>query len=206
MLTKINASIDKVHSLYNLLLEYPCVKEWIMTPAFFSKYKEEGYKSLEVENDDLVRVYEFSKEEGHPFRIGLNKINKKGYELKQFSSEEEYVRRNQICMANVTCLSILANGNCSVCEMLYDNPDYILGNVNESSVSEIWNSEKALNLYTMTQSEFPALSACHSCSVFEKCRNGFGKRVCYLDIAKTGKERWEPDPRCPNATEVDIIL
>lgn len=206
VLTKINASIDKVHSLYNLLLEYPCVKEWIMTPAFFSKYKEEGYKSLEVENDDLVRVYEFSKEEGHPFRIGLNKINKKGYELKQFSSAEEYVRRNQICMANVTCLSILANGDCSVCEMLYDNPDYILGNVTESSVSEIWNSEKALNLYTMTQSEFPALSACHSCSVFEKCRNGFGKRVCYLDIAKTGKEMWEPDPRCPNATEVNIIL
>lgn len=137
VLTKINASIDKVHSLYNMLLEFPCVKEWIMTPAFFSKYKEEGYKSHEVENEDLVKAYEFSKEEGHPFRIGLNKINKKGYQLKQFSSAEEYVRRNQVCMANVTCISILANGDCSVCEMLYDNPDYILGNVNESSVSEI---------------------------------------------------------------------
>lgn len=206
VLTKMNASKGKVTSLYTYLSKFSCVKEWIMTPAFFSKYKEAEYKSLEVNNDDLVWVYEFTRQKDLSFRIGLNKIGQKGYELKKFSTPEEYVCHNQICMANTTSISILANGDCSVCEMLYDNPEYLLGNVMESSIREIWNSDKAIGLYTMVQSQFPKSSPCNTCRVFDKCRNDFGKRVCYLDIAKSGHSKWEPDPRCPHADNVDVVL
>lgn len=142
----------------------------------------------------------------HSYKVKLNKISDKGYVLKKFKTTEEYVCYNQICMANTSCISILANGNCSVCEMLYDNPEYILGNVNESSVREIWNSEKALNLYTLSRQQFPESSPCKTCESFEKCRNDFGKRVCYIDISKSGKSKWFPDPRCPHAEEIDVIL
>lgn len=119
---------------------------------------------------------------------------------------EGYVSKNQICVANTTGISILANGDCSVCEMLYDNPEYILGNVSNQSITEIWNSDKALGLYTLKQTLFPEDSPCHDCGVFEKCRNSYGKRVCYLDIAKSGNQKWYPDPRCPQASPVDMIL
>lgn len=206
VLTKINASKDKISSLYTYLSEFTCVKEWIMTPAFFSKYKESEYRALEVNNYDLIWVYDFTRREDLAFKIGLNKITEKGYVLKKFKAPEDYVCHNQICMANTTGISILANGDCSVCEMLYDNPEYILGNVSNSSIREIWNSDKALQLYNMNQHNFPQSSPCAKCSVFTKCRNGFGKRVCYLDIAKSGHSKWEPDPRCPHADNVDIIL
>lgn len=206
VLTKLNASKESISSLYTYLSGFDCIKEWVMTPAFFSKYKETEYKWLEVNNDDLIWVHEFTRRQDLAFRIGLNKISEKGYELKKFGTIEEYVCRNQICMGNTTGISILANGDCSVCEMLYDSPEYILGNVNDSSIREIWNSEKAMQLYTMAQQQFPQASPCRQCSVFEKCRNGFGKRVCYADIAKTGKTKYDPDPRCPHAENIDLIL
>lgn len=206
VLTKKNASKDKLTSLYNFLAKHNCVKEWVMTPAFFSKYKEDEYKSLEVNNDDLIWVHEFTKRSNLAFNIGLNKISEKGYVLKKHTTPEEYVCGNQICMANTICISILANGQCSVCEMLYDNPEYILGNVTESSIRDIWNSEKALSLYKLSQYDSPESSPCKKCTVFDKCRNGFGKRVCYLDIAKSGHSKWHPDPRCPHADDVDLIL
>lgn len=90
--------------------------------------------------------------------------------------------------------------------MLYDDPEYLLGNVTESPVREIWNSEKALGLYTMSQATFPESSPCKECTVFEKCRNDYGKRVCYVDIFKSGKTKYYPDPRCPHADNVNLIL
>lgn len=184
VLTKLNASQNQISSLYSYLSKHKCVKEWIMTPAFFSPYKQAQYKSLEVNNDDLIWVYKFTKQKDLAFKIGLNKISKDGYVLKKFKTPEEYVCYNQICMANVTSISILANGECSICEMLYDNPDFLIGDVSKSSIKDIWNSEKALSLYAMAQETIPSSSPCKKCAVFDKCRNGFGKRVCYLDIRK----------------------
>ena len=177
-----------------------------MTPAFFSSYKEAEYDRLEVENDDLIAAYDFSQREGLAFRIGLNKISKEGYRLKKCGDVEEFVCRNQICMSNTTGISILANGDCTVCEMLYDNPEYLLGNVMNSSIKEIWNSDKATGLYSICQEEIVDGSPCRTCSVFDKCRRGFGKRVCYLDIAKSGHSRHFPDQRCPKAEICDKIL
>lgn len=206
VLTKLNASSSEILSLYEFLKNFQCVKEWIMTPAFFSSYKEKEYKSLEVQNEDLIDVYRFSNQDDLAFRIGLNKISDRGYVLKKFEDVDEYVCSNQICMANTTCISILANGDCSVCEMLYDNPEYLLGNVLESSIKDIWNSNKALRLYSMNQNDFPTNSSCKNCKVFNKCRNEYGKRVCYLDIAKSGHSKFFPDPRCPLAEICNFIL
>ncbi|MGM9867976.1 MAG: radical SAM protein [Lepagella sp.] len=206
VLTKLNASKERITSLYSFLSKYDCVKEWVMTPAFFSEYKRSEYKSLEINNDDMIWVYQFSQREDLPFKIGLNKISKDGYALKRFDNTEEYVCYNQICLANTIGISILANGLCSVCEMLYENPEYVLGDVNKSTVKEIWNSEKALDLYHMKQQHVPQSSPCSECAVFEKCRNGFGKRICYLDIAKIGHSKFEPDPRCPHSENIDLVL
>lgn len=206
VLTKHNASKNMLEKLYTYLTQFKCIKEWVMIPAFFSKYKQHYYKSLEVSNDDLIYAYELKKRDNLAFKVGVSKISEKGYVLKRFECTEDYVCRNQICMANTTCLSILANGDCSICEMLYGDPAYILGNVNLSTIREIWNSPKALGLYTMQQKEFPLSSPCRTCSVFDKCRNEFGKRVCYLDISKSGHTQWDPDPRCPNSEDVNLIL
>lgn len=62
--------------------------------------KESYYKSLEVDNDDLIWVYEFKQREGLAFKVRLNKVSDEGYVLKRFDTVEEYVCHNQICLAN----------------------------------------------------------------------------------------------------------
>ena len=204
VLTSKNSSIDQVKSLYNFLCRFECIKEWDMTPAFFSGYKKEEYKELEVDNENLKAVYEFTKQENLKFPIRLNKIGKAGYRLKKYGDVEEFVCKNQICLGNVTSISILANGKCSVCEMLYDNPDYLLGDINLSTLKEIWNSKQAMDLYFPKQNE--AEPACRECKVFDKCKGDYGKRVCYSDISKLGLTKGSPDPRCPMSKNFDVIL
>lgn len=206
VLTKLNSSIENISEMYHFLSSFNCVKEWVMTPAFFSRYKKKEYDLIKVDNKDLISVYEFSRNKNLNFPVGLNKISKEGYELKIYKNVEDYVCKNQICLGNTTCLSILANGNCSVCEMLYDDPEYLLGNVSQSSIKNIWNSKNALNLYFINQGEINIESPCSECKVFNKCRQDFGKRVCYLDIAKSGMSKHFPDPRCPMANDVDLLL
>ena len=206
MLTSLNASKEEILDFYKYLYQYKCVKEWAITPAFFSKYKEEEYKSLEIDNKDMIWVYEFTQKPNLAFNIVLNKISEDGYVLKRFKTVEDFVCYNQICIANSVSLSILANGDCSVCEMLYNTPEYLLGNIKNSSIKDIWNSKKALDLYKINQKYYPDSSPCKKCNSIEKCRNDFGKRVCYLDIAKSGKSRWDPDPRCPLSDEIDLVL
>lgn len=207
VLTNRNASINSLSCTYNFLSQFSVIKEWALTPAFFSEYKHKTYKSYEVSNESLKEAYAFANRDNLKFKITLNKINSDGYKLKKSQTVEDFVCQNQICMANTTSLSILSNGTCSVCEMLYDHPEFLIGDVSINSIKAIWNSEKALSLYNaQVKYNKESFSPCFTCSMIEKCKKGFGKRICYVDIAKTGGNPNSPDPRCPKACEYDIIL
>ena len=206
VLTRHNSNICTVKSLYDFLCGYGSVREWVLTPAFFSPYKQSEYKGLEVYNTDLKDIYDFIHQEGMKFYVGLNKITKEGYCLRRTERVEDFVISNQIRLANTTSLSILANGKCSVCEMLYEDEDFILGDIHVNSVREIWNSPKATDLYSLSRDTINSDSPCYGCKVFTECRQGYGKRICYLDIRKTGKPLSFPDPRCPMAEKCDLIL
>lgn len=206
VLTRLNADVKLVKDFYEFLASFDAVKQWTLTPAFFSNYKADEYRHLEVNNDDLKDVYKFVHQDNLKFRIGLNKISEEGYKLKTTDNVEDFVRTNQTCVANSTGLSILANGKCSVCEMLYEEEEYLLGDVNSNTIREIWNSKKALDLYALNQEVIEGTSPCSSCKVFSVCRNGYGKKVCYVDICKSGKSLSFPDPRCPKAEEYDMVF
>ena len=90
--------------------------------------------------------------------------------------------------------------------MLYEEEEYLLGDVNSNTIREIWNSKKALDLYALNQEVIEGTSPCSSCKVFSVCRNGYGKKVCYVDICKSGKSLSFPDPRCPKAEEYDMVF
>lgn len=78
----------------------------------------------------------------------------------------------------------------------------ILGDVKTNTLEEIWNSEKAINLWNISQDEFPEDSACKACQGFEGCRRGLG--VCWkIILAAYGQNNpYYPDPRCPKAPEI----
>lgn len=207
VLTKHNSTPESVRLLYDFLCGFKCIKEWDVTPAFMSGFKAD-YKSYEVSNEDLVEMYRFRNEVNAPFPMSLNKIGDDGYKLQREKDTKNYVKCNQICLGNTYVLSVLASGDCTVCEMLYENPEYLIGNILESSLDKIWNSRKALELYCPHQEHIDKKSPCATCQEFSECRQSLETRVCYSDIAKIyGKDSFSfPDPRCPKANPVKVIL
>lgn len=114
-------------------------------------------------------------------------------------SEEEKLRRwkgRALCTANRHGFILLPDGRVTVCEELYDHPDFIIGDLTRQSVMEMWNSPAALALLHPDQSAVPE-GACKTCEAFEEC-NAFKGR-CWRDILKSyGWDKpYFPDPRCP---------
>jgi radical SAM protein with 4Fe4S-binding SPASM domain len=125
------------------------------------------------------------------------------YTLKCYDSATDFIKNNQICYANSYGMAIISNGNATICEMLYENPYFVFGNVRDQSLSELWNSPTALkfHLYKQESIRNKESNPCFSCKSYEECKLSLDKRICYANITKIyGTDHYEyPDPRCPNA-------
>ena len=90
--------------------------------------------------------------------------------------------------------------------MLYEHEEFVLGDIRTQPIEELWNSPKALYLYSPPQEDVSLLSPCRKCKVYDSCKQSMGKRVCYMDIMKSGVSHDGPDPRGPEAPDTDKIL
>ena len=208
VLCSINSQLSQIEEFLSFLKEFTNIKDWVMTPAFFSEFKQKEYFEYEVPNENLIQIKNFIKSTVQTFPIYLSKISNCGYKLKKYQSVYDYIKKNQICHANSYSMSVLASGECTICEMLYENEEYSLGNITELSLNEIWNSPKALSLFSPEQNETSTNSPCHTCKAFDECKKKIDKRICYVDIAKTNKGITKdlPDPRCPLSNPINVIL
>ena len=75
-------------------------------------------------------------------------------------------------------------------------------NIKEMNIEDIWNSKKALSLYSPSKEEIVVESTCSSCSMFDKCRKNLAKKICYVDIMKVHKHPDFPDPKCPQSQQM----
>lgn len=208
VITSYNGSIENFGHLYTYLSQFDNIADWVITPAFYSEFKKDTI-DYTPRNEQLASISSYINYQKKIFPIYLNKIDKCGYQLKRFNTVEEFVGNNQICHAGTYMLSILATGICTPCEMLYDNPDFILGCVYNNPLTTIWNSPKALEICTSYQMDKrKTASPCKHCKVLDICRKSIDRRVCFVDISKTmGKGYFDyPDPRCPKSNVTGYIL
>ena len=69
---------------------------------------------------------------------------------------------------------------------------------------EIWNSERAVNLFYLNQKDIELDSRCAICNNFVQCRHFKG--VCWkMVIMAYGNDKWNyPDPACPKSPNPNI--
>jgi radical SAM protein with 4Fe4S-binding SPASM domain len=106
------------------------------------------------------------------------------------------------CNGNLSSIFILPDGKVTYCEQLYWIENFIIGDISNSTIKEVWQSSKARSKYYRLQNEYRPVSPCHTCLEFKTCH--YTKGVCYKDIIEAyGEENWDfPDPRCPKAPEI----
>lgn len=196
-----NNSIEDIESLERIILKLRNIQLWRIDPATYSLPKGEEFDKFKSNETSLKIIYDYLSQKTYPIKVLYNSLNNARNALKK--RKLEFKSNRILCTANYSHLFILPDGQVTICEQLYWNPNFIVGDITKQSLSEIWNSKEALNLYNLEQKKINPESYCSKCDVFNLCRHESGG-VCWKEvIAAYGSENWDyPDPSCPHAPEI----
>lgn len=195
VINKFNCTVGNLKGLKSFLETLHNLKGWRIRCAFRSLYSKEDFNNIKASHESIQQIASWINEQHEKSKITIDwdAPNEKKYFASKTGSLGFSGAR---CSANFSNLFILPDGKVTICEQLYWNPHFIIGDLNNQGIEEIWNSEKALRLANPIISEISDKSPCSKCNIFEICMK-FSNR-CYADIIKAyGWENTDfPDPRC----------
>lgn len=197
VLTKLNCKQNDIISLVEFLQQYECVSLLKLNLCGYSLYKN-SYESLRLSVKDIERIENIVD--------GLKRTSRFTISMAGYDKMSDYIDhkghegfcKRPICTGNVRNVVVLPNGQVTICEELYYHPAFIIGDLKQSSLNEIWNGDRALSLFEKAI-VLDSASVCRTCDSWDACRKGAG--VCWKTILMAyGQDNWNyPDPRCPKS-------
>ncbi len=195
VITNINDSIEELEKIARFVRTLKRVERWEVRVAFRSLYSHIDFDQFRCAKDqlDIIEAWVEQIKESVRCEVLWSPSRDKEYQITSGGSENF---PGPFCTANTTNMMILPNGEVTICEQLYWHEHFIIGNVKEATIADIWTGKKALSLWNLQQNKISELSPCKRCKDFDKCFEQ-GNR-CYADIMKAyGKQNHDfPDPRC----------
>lgn len=202
VITKYNSSFSSVKALLNKLNEFTNIEVFTVNPAErslgCSDKDFDNFKNSTEELESLENYINIIRND-YNFRISFSGYTSKSEFIADVEIKRKKHEQRSMCSANISQVCILSDGQVTICEELYWNKKFIIGNVLENSIEEIWKSERAIRLSKQNPCDFSDESICKTCPQFEDCRNVLG--VCWSDVlAAYGEKHWDyPSPYCPYA-------
>lgn len=198
VLTNINDNTENLDTLLSFLNTLKHLKRWEIRVAFRSLYSKLDFDNIKSSRKAITRVEQWIETHRKDVSFEMLWSPDDDHKYKKSTGGSDNFEGAR-CSANRSNMVILPNGDVTVCEQLYWTPHFIIGNIKEHSLEEIWNSQKALSLVNVQQKDIATKSPCHTCSDFIACAKASNR--CYADIMKAyGFDRYEfPDPRCAKA-------
>lgn len=193
--------------MFQLMQTLKHISIWRISPVVNSLYiNNTQIEELKPHKEKLLSLMKYVADELKPisnFNIDFvdTYVNRK-----YFSSEGGTYFEGAYCSALYNHMFVLPDGAVTICEQLYWNPNFVIGDLTTMSISDVWNSKKALELVYIKKDQLNKQSACSSCEIFDKCFN-LQKR-CWADVVKAyGWKNWDfPDPRCAKAPAMEMNL
>lgn len=205
VLTKSTATTKNIQDLYNYFSTKKHICQWEIRVAMFSHNKDvENFISIKSDRVTLDIVYDYVEKQLLPNANFSIMTPRKELDTKYFNSDTGSISfKGARCSALNTHFFILPDGKATICEQLYWNPQFIIGDVSESGLLDVWHSERTMQLVKLQQKDLQQKSACSKCGLFEGCFKKDRNR-CWSDIIKAyGTDRWDyPDPRCIHAPKM----
>lgn len=201
VLTTYNTNNEKIKDLFGFISRLKNIRDWRITPAVNSiRIEYSHFSKLKPTKEEIESLYQFIENNIIPvvdYPILLNRavLNRDFHYCKTGSNDFKGER----CSALSNHLFILPDGKVTICEQLYWNPKFLIGDVTANSISEVWNSSDAIKLITLKRDDIQETSSCKKCQLFDECFSSNNR--CWVDIIKAyGKENWDyPDLRCAYA-------
>lgn len=191
-----NDSVDDIQSIYKYIAQFKNIRTWQVDVAGPSLYKTMSYELIKPNSDKLESIINYLKEIESVSLMAIVYPRRMNYIIEEKDKSKIFHNR-VVCSGNYSTCFILPDGDVTICEQLYWNKRFIIGNVNNQSLMEVWNSKEALDLYYLSQKDIPQDSKCSKCLIYTKCRQGKG--ICWLSVIREyGNDKWYyPDPLCP---------
>lgn len=204
VLHQYNGKESELHRLFDFLNSLSHLKNWRITPVVNSiMIDNKVFAPLKLRRERIEEIFRYIEKHLLPnssFPILLNRtsIDKTYYCCNTGSQGFE----GAVCSALNTHLFILPDGHATICEQLYWNPKFIIGNTQQATLKEIWQSERSFKLANLQRPDIQNESPCKSCQLFDSCYKN--RNRCWAEIIKAyGENNWDfPDPRCFKAQEM----
>jgi PqqA peptide cyclase len=145
-----------------------------------------GGAYLNLSSEDISKLVDVVDEIR---RDGRGYMNVEPVSRSQFATKREISVSS--CPGMISTCTIMENGVVSVCELLADfSEEFTFGNVNDTRLVDIWNSEKA-NKWVGRNGALR--NPCLSCAEMNRCKGGCPWK------AMVAYGSWICDPQCVNA-------
>lgn len=206
VLTKATCTKENIGALYEFLKDKKHVKTWEIRTAMFSNQKSmDNFNAIRATVPQLEEIFAYAegslkKDTKFSIIFPRTEIDKAYYSADGGSSTFKGAK----CSALNDHLFILPDGMCTICEQLYWNPNFIIGNLTNESISEVWNSARANRLLNLIPEAINKQSPCSACKLFDDCFR-INRNRCWTDVIKAyGADKWDyPDPRCKFAPKMN---
>ncbi len=201
----INDNLANVRKMLDFFVNLNNIKSIRLGAAGYSIYKsQENFNRIVPALKIIKKIEELL--ETYKDKYKNISISFSGYDARvsanyKYEEKEKNFSERARCSGNFYAFIILPDGKVTICEELYNHPRFIIGDLMKQTITEIWNSDKALGLYNFTRDEVREESACKKCEGFDSCHTKKG--VCWRNVLIAyGYENWDyPDPRCPKAPQ-----
>ncbi len=204
VITKYNSTLKSVRNTLEIFENFSdIIQSWNITPAFYSEFKG-NYSNYQATDNALGNILELIAGVESPIPVIKRNLENKLHISKiPYMDDNDFVCKNRNCVANTYSMAIMSNGKSTLCEMMYYNQNFYTGDIKNSTIKEIWNSDLSLKFFAPKQNEIVNTenNPCFTCKLFEKCKTQNYKKICYVDVVKVfGPQRYDyPDPHCPKA-------
>lgn len=191
-------------NLYNFLKDLTMLKSWEIRPAMNSLYQNSSnFDDIKADKKIIIDLYEYithniSPESSFPIHLIRNVIDKEYFE----SARGSFSFKGARCSALNSHMFVLPDGKVTICEQLYWNPNFIIGDLLTQNIVDVWHSPRAEYLAKIKNEFIQEKSACKKCSIFSECFSSNNR--CWADVIKAyGSKNWDfPDPRCSYAPKM----
>jgi len=117
--------------------------------------------------------------------------------IPQKDKQDRWAQRAS-CSGGRSSVTICADGRVLLCESMPHADQYTVGNLSESGIVEVWNSERMQQIAFPSMQQFSG-TPCENCSEFDRCHKELG--YCFRDALNAYGDVYKPPPNCPKAPE-----
>jgi radical SAM protein with 4Fe4S-binding SPASM domain len=117
------------------------------------------------------------------------------YSQPENRSHEDWEKRTS-CSGGFSSCAILPDGDIILCEQVPHDERFVVGNVRERSLLDVWNSKELMDFIVPDKKLFIG-TACADCNEFDTCHRIYGR--CFRDAYFNYDRVYAPSPRCPRS-------